>query len=475
MNFMYIDLGLLLVFCIFIAIFLRKNRKKLKKEGIFLLYKTKIGLRFIESFSKKYKKPLKVIAYISITFGYFAMVLMIVLLIYNVVVLAKMPEIITAPPIMPIIPYAPQIFKIPGLPDFYFIHWILILLVLAITHEFAHGIFARLSGIKIKSTGFGFLGPIIMAFVEQDEKQMVRRKKKDQLAMLSAGPFSNFVFCIIFSIIFLIFMNLSVVPTTPYYAGTIINSSQIESFNINGQTIPYAQFVDISKNEIENLPEKFTLNTDNETFVLTKELFSEELSLFKMNNDSLVGVYYNSPFINADVKGEIMKINGISSKDPKVFDEFKKIMPYQQITIETTKGVYEITADKTPTNESKGFIGLAYAPKLTGFLGKMQEFIMPQKNVFMAYGPRYNVDIYYFLWSFLLWLVILLFAVATFNMLPFAFLDGGRFFYLTALAITKKKKSAELLYKIASVFIILILVVMMLVWAYRMWLYKIFI
>jgi len=70
---------------------------------------------------------------------------------------------------------------------------------------------------------------------------------------------------------------------------------------------------------------------------------------------------------------------------------------------------------------------------------------------------------------------MLLFAVATFNMLPFAFLDGGKFFYLTALAITKKKKSAELIYRIASIFIILIFIAMMLVWAYRMWLYKLFV
>jgi len=472
---MYIDLGLLLVFCIFIAIFLRKNRKKLKKDGIFLLYKTKIGLKFIEKFSKTFEKPLKKIAYISITFGYLAMILMVVLLVYNVIILAQMPKIIEAPPIMPIIPYAPQIFNIPGLPDFYFIHWIVILMILAVTHEFAHGIYARLYGIKIKSTGFGFLGPVILAFVEQDEKQMNRKKKKYQLAMLSAGPFSNFVFCILFGILFLLFLNLSIVPTTPFYASTIINSSQIDYLSINNESISYADFANLNKNQLKDLPEKIFVQTDNATFVLTQQTFLEQLPEIKNHTNGSILVYYNSPFIKLGVKGELLKVNEISVKDPKIFDELQKIEPSQQVKIETSKGIYLLVADKNPSNSSRGFIGLAYLPQSNSFGDKLQEIFTPIKNPFMNYGPAYNHEVYSFFSTMFFWLVMLLFSVATFNMLPFAFLDGGKFFYLTVLAITKKKKSAELVYKIASIFIILIFVAMVLVWVYRMWIIKLFI
>jgi membrane-associated protease RseP (regulator of RpoE activity) len=473
---MYIDLGLLVIFCILVAIFLNKKRKKLKKEGIFLLYKTKIGLKFIDNFARRFAKPLNFIAYISITFGYLAMIIMVILLIYNVIVLAQMPEVISAPPIMPVIPYAPQIFKIPGLPDFYFIHWIVILIVLAITHEFAHGIFARLKGIRIKSTGFGFLGPVILAFVEQDEKQMNKKKKKDQLAMLSAGPFSNFVFCIVFGLLFLLFLNLSIIPTTPLYAGTTINSSQIDSLVINHDIFNYSDFSSLNKNEFKNLPDKILVNADNITYVLTQSSFLGQLDKIQNHTETPIVVYYNSPLINLGIKGELLKINGIEVKHPQIFDELQKIEPYQQIKIETSKGNYLLVADKNPNNASKGFIGLNYRMTSNTFADKFQRTLTPlNRNPFMSYGPAYNNDLYTFFSTFFFWMVMLLFAVATFNMLPFAFLDGGKFFYLTALAITKKKKSAELIYRIASIFIILIFIAMMLVWAYRMWLYKLFV
>ena len=476
-NFIYIDLALLAIFCIWVFLFLRKNKDKVKKEGIFLLYKTKVGLKFIDNIAKKHPKFLKVMAYVSITFGFIAMIFMIWLLIENVVLLAKIPEAIKTPPILPVLPYVPQLFKIPGLPDFYFIHWIIILVILATTHEFAHGIYARLYNVRIKSTGFGFLGPIIMAFVEQDEKQMNRKKNKEQMAILSAGPFSNFIFMIIFGLIFILFLSLSIAPITPFYAATAINSSQINSLNINGNEIYPSSFTNLSLNDIEkNLPDKFFLNiqinkenlTENKTFILTKDYFIQQFSQIKDHGNETVVIYYNAPLINSNIQGEIKKINGISVENQSIYQELTKIQPYQQISVETTKGVYNIIADKNPSNESRGFIGISYSPKATNTAGKIISFFSPAKNPFMNYGPRYNQEVFSFFSTLFIWLILLCFAVATFNMLPFAFLDGGKFFYLAMLSITKKKKLSEGLYKAASILVIIILIAMMVVWLVRM-------
>jgi membrane-associated protease RseP (regulator of RpoE activity) len=470
MNFFYIDLALLIFFCIFVTIFLYKNKKKVKREGLFFLYKTKHGLKFMDNFSKRFSKQLKVISYISITFGYVAMIAMIALLIDNVVLLAKMPEVIKAPPIMPVIPYAPQIFKVPNLPNFYFIHWIIIIAILAITHEFAHGIFARLYKIKVKSTGFGFLGPLPLAFVELDDKQMAKKKNKAQLSVLSAGSFSNFVFLIIFGLIFLLILSVSFHATTPLYAGTMINATEIKTININQLNYSLSEIKDLNL----IIPEKITVYTENQSFILTKDLFLEEKSsLIKPENQTVI-VYYNAPLINADIKGEILEINGIKTTDKEIFNMFNHTSPGQEIDIKTTKDTYRIIAAQNPGNSSKGFIGISYRPESTSFIGKIQDNLMRMKNPFMNY-ESFNKDIFSFISLLFFWLLMFLFAVSTLNMLPFAFFDGGKFFFITMLALTKSKKKAELSYKIANIFIILIILAMMLVWAYRMWLFKLFI
>ena len=160
MEFIYYDLIFLVLFTIFVVLFLYRHITKIEKEGIFFLYKTKFGIKFINRFSKKFKKPLEVISYIVITFGYLAMTAMVVLLVISTIIILKLPQAVAAkaPPVIPFLPYIPQVFKIPGLPNFYFIQWLIIIIIIAITHEFAHGIFARLNKVKIKSTGFGFLG-----------------------------------------------------------------------------------------------------------------------------------------------------------------------------------------------------------------------------------------------------------------------------------------------------------------------------
>jgi membrane-associated protease RseP (regulator of RpoE activity) len=470
---MYIDLGLLVVFCILISIFLYKKRHNIKREGFFFLYKSKFGLKFMDNFSKKFHKQLNTIAYISITFGYFAMVAMVALLIYNIFVLIKMPVITNAPPIMPVIPYAPQIFKIQGLPNFYFIDWIIILAIMAITHEFAHGIFSRQAKVKVKSSGFGFLGPLPLAFVEPDEKALSKKKKKDQLAMLSAGSFSNFVFFIIFGLIFVLFLSLSFHATTPLYGGALINTSQIESIQI-GQTNYTLSEINSTILSNKLIPDKNIVYTSNGSYILTKSLITQQSSsLLKPVNQTIVA-YYNAPFINANIQGEILEINDLKYSDPKIFSMLNSTVPGQQIEIKTTKDTYTLTASQNPTNSSKGFIGMNYRSPPKTFAEKLQSWAMSMNNPFMSYEP-FNSDIFSFISIFMFWLIMLLFAISTFNMLPFGFLDGGKFFYLTMLGITKSKKHSEFWYKIASLIVVLIIVAMVFVWLWRMYLFKIFI
>ena len=145
MSFVIYDLTFLALFVIFVAIFLFRKRENLKKEGLLFLYRTSWGIKLINYVGAKYKKTLKFLSYVSIGMGYILMVSMLYLLGKIIWIYLFMPEIVKAvkvPPITPLIPYLPQIFKIDFLPPFYFTYWIAILAIIAITHEFAHGIFA---------------------------------------------------------------------------------------------------------------------------------------------------------------------------------------------------------------------------------------------------------------------------------------------------------------------------------------------
>ncbi|MDD5181976.1 MAG: M50 family metallopeptidase [Candidatus Nanoarchaeia archaeon] len=82
--------------------------------------------------------------------------------------------------------------RIPGSPIFIpFWYGIISIAVLAVVHECAHGIIAAMEGVRIKSTGFGFLAIIPLAFVELDEDQMKDIPPLSRLRISAAGAFAN--------------------------------------------------------------------------------------------------------------------------------------------------------------------------------------------------------------------------------------------------------------------------------------------
>jgi len=228
-------------FLIVFSLLLYIRRKNLKREGRLYLYRTIWGIRLINYIGNKYKRTLKALSYVSVALGYLLMI-GIFYLIYTIVkIYVFSPSIVRAikvPPIMPLVPYLPQIFKLEFLPPFYFTYWIVIIAIIAITHEMAHGIFAAYNKIKIKTTGFGFFPfflPIFLAaFVELDEKVMAKRKKFSQLAVLGAGTFANVLTAILFFGVLLIFFSMAFAPSGiifDTYATSTIAIAGISSIN----------------------------------------------------------------------------------------------------------------------------------------------------------------------------------------------------------------------------------------------------
>ena len=189
--------------------FLNKERVKVEKilfPFIYMvLYRTKIGLLFMDKIAKKYPRAVQAFAFFSIVFGFLGMIAILVLLINGVYAFL----FAGAPP--PVAPLFPGVKTVPGLPVLSFFHWIIAIFILAGIHEFSHGLIARLYDVKVKSSGFAvfaFLLPIIpAAFVEPDEKELASKKSKEQLGVLAAGSFSNLIIAGIFFLIFVFVMT----------------------------------------------------------------------------------------------------------------------------------------------------------------------------------------------------------------------------------------------------------------------------
>ena len=188
-----------IVFLIFLSIFVFLNRKKLATHGLFPLfyfsmYKTRFGIKFMDYFSKKFRKLLVFIGYAGIAIGFIGMAILSFSLVQNIYNLFTKPE--AAPGVGLVLP-----FEVKGAVFVPFFYWIISIFIIALVHEFAHGIIARAHDVKVKSSGFAFLEiliPIIpAAFVEPDEKVLRKKSHRQQLSVFAAGPLANIILAFI--------------------------------------------------------------------------------------------------------------------------------------------------------------------------------------------------------------------------------------------------------------------------------------
>jgi len=488
MGFLLYDIIFLVVFSLFVIIFLYKRRKNLKREGILYLYRTQVGVKFINFIGGKYKKTLKVLSYFVVIVGYGLMIAMVYLLGKTVYLFFKFPEVVRAikvPPIMPLIPYLPSIFKIEFLPPFYFTYWIIAIAIIAASHEFSHGFFAKFNNIKIKSTGFGFLGPFLAAFVEPDEAHMQKKPVFSQLSVLSAGSFANVIMTIVFSIIiylffFLTFTQAGAVFNTYHYE--IINVTSISS--IGNYSIENANAEDILaliKNK--ELGNALVINLNGKELNLTKIKANDRIYFMDIKSlegqlkteQEQVALYSDMPAIKSGLKGTVVEFNSVKIKNnEELAREISKHKPGDDVTIKTKFNnsilSYSLQLAEHPENKNKAFLGVAnFVEKRTGISGFFYKVLTLFKKIGTAYEPRFDGDLILFIYNLLWWIVIINASVALVNMLPVGIFDGGRVFYLTALFLTKKEKLSKKLFVVITYIILFAFLSLMVAWFLSFW------
>lgn len=464
MSFVIYDITFLILFVLVGFIFLHKHRSKLKREGLLYLYRTSIGLKIIDSTATKFKKTLYYSQYLIIACGYVLMGLMIWALakfswLYMTSPIAA--KALRIPVLTPLFPYVDRLFGNGLLPPFYFTYWIIAIAVIAISHEFAHGIIARLNKIKVHSTGFGFLGPFLAAFVEPDEKQMQKSKIFPQLSILAAGTFANIVMTVLFTIVIFIFFSLAFVPAGVYfnsYSMSLVNNSQITE--VNGFILNNSAGI---LEQIGNLNQSVTtIKADNQTYFTTPLFISYSIE----NNLSQIVAYDNSPAFNSNLSGAISEINGVKITSYNILNStLHNYKPGDNIIVKTqdVNGEKEYNLTLSSKN-NQPFLGIGISPaKSNGVLGWIFNFISKIKDPGIYYISEMG-DFGIFIYNLLWWIIFINLGVALTNMLPVGIFDGGRFFYLTILAITKKEKVASAAFKISTWIILLLVLVLMLKW-----------
>ena len=420
---MNLDLLFAIIFYSIILVLFFKYRSRFEVQGkIVALFKTQLGIKWMESISKKDDHkwlvvsgyillitgiilgvfgfvtnhhlmlvlgsfslffglllaiPLNLWGHIGTTIGFIGMAMILFLLVKGTVTMLFVPD---APPaVAPVLPGV----SVPGLPNLSFWHWIVAIFLVATVHEFSHGIWARLYKIKIKSSGFLFFGPILGAFVEPEEKELIKKSKPAQLAVFAAGPFSN----VVFGVFFLLIMNFI---TGPLYGNVY------EGTGINIKTI------------IENQP-------------AAQAGLVAPITIYEINGQKTTS---SDTFLNAT----------------------SSLKPTDKVKILTDKGAYNIIAAKNPDNESRGFIGVA------DFSLKAES----KKAIVEKYGSFLPAAVSW-INMLVFWLVVMNFGIGLFNLLPLGPIDGGRMFLTAMLGIFKNEKTAKKVWGFVSFFCLLLI------------------
>ena len=466
MSFYIYDLIFLVLFATFLFVFLHSGKKNLKREGLLILYKAAWGIKLIDYIGKRFKRTFKVLSYVSVITGYILMATMFYFLGKIVYIYITMPSLVKAikvPPIMPLVPYIDKVVPNLGLPSFYFTYFIVIIAIIAISHEFAHGIFAAHNKVKVKSTGFGFFPfflPIFLAaFVELDEKKMKMKNKFPQLAILSAGTFANVLTAILFFGVLFVFFSFAFTPSGiefNEYAYTSVAVGAISSVNgIQLENVNFDEFVNFlnknGSNEIEFEGRKY-VGVD-----------------FFVNTNEYVNLYYDAPAINAKLENVILKINGEEIKNiDNLRDEISKYSPGEKITLNVLGNDgsdynKDLILGENPENKNKAWLGIGFSEQGNKrIIGKVYSALnFKEPHVYYKSNFGASLFIYYLLW----WIILISISVALINMLPVGIFDGGRFFYLTILGITKSEKIAKNSFAFSTYFILFLLLLLMFFWA----------
>lgn len=282
----------IIAFYLLLALFFFWKRQKVERQAkIILLYRTKWGLQWMEKYAQKFREWIILLGYIGVGAGYVGLVFISYILIKNLY------ELVTHPAATSGVSLVLPGINVPGLGILPFWYWLIAIFIIAVIHEFAHGIVARAHNIEVKNTGIVLFGPIIGAFVEPNEKKLQKEKDITQYSVLAAGAFSNIALAII-ALVAVLFVF------TPLQ-NSMINPVGFTFQSYYNETTPFAQ---------AEIPPGVVITGINDEKTLNFQEFNTRLN---------------------------------------------KHSPGEEIIVSTTAKEYNITLAQSPDDPNQGFLGIS--------------------------------------------------------------------------------------------------------------------
>ena len=395
---MVVNYAFLLVIMVILIVFILKNKKKVAVEKFlwyfiyFVMYRTKRGLKLIDNIAKKYKRLVKIFAVSGVVAGFVGMGFITVFFVKGFIdfllsTLNLMPSYVSPMALVLPFPVKGAVFVPP-------IYWLLSIIVLAVCHEGAHGIVARRNKIKLHSTGFAILGviaPILpAAFVEPDEKDLLKKKPWQQIEMYSAGPFANII---LFGVFFLIF--------------SLLSSYVLAPINVAYQPMANVMY-----------------SYDSVEFV---DYFEKDYSPAYLNS-----IPVNTTYVKIDGKP-------IFESGKNNFEQIlSNSKPGDVVSLENENGsIYNVVLSVNPEVLKSQNLASTQDP---GFLGVTLRYAGEE----FSFGNLFKDIAIKFMMGLFFWLALLNIGVGLFNLLPMGPLDGGRILLTTFTKFFGEEKGKKL-------------------------------
>jgi len=400
----------IIIFYAIVALVIFLTRKKWTFQSKFIaLLKTKVGIHLMNKWGEKAGPLIRGLGTIGIYVGFAGMIFITFIILKGMYELIFVPG---APPtISPVIPGV----KIPGTElEVPFWEGIIALFVTIVIHEFAHGVVAAAHKIKVKASGLVWFGPLPGAFVEPDEKQLLKSTQKKQLSVYAAGPFSNVLVALLLIIL------CGFVPLLAFGMGFYSEGLQEVS-----DTIAPLNIVKLRG------------------------------GLYEATGLNITGVIPGSGAEQAGITNGtvINKVNGIPISDQELFEqeliEFTKLHPGDTVEFSNDQTTYTIVAGQHPDNITRGQLGIYFDPFL------VTEVSSEAEEKYGAWIPIIN-----YTHQQILWIILLMLGIGLANLLPLGPVDGGRMFLIALEKFFPKKKARKIWSKISLVVLILILILL---------------
>ncbi len=361
-----------ILFVVTMGIFLYMHRSKLSVHKIlgpiiyFAMYRGGWGLNAMDRLAKMFPRFMRWLFYFGIVVGFIGMFAMSWFLVDSTIKIFTQPG--GMPGIQPVLPVsAPGVFFVP------FAYWILSIFVVAVIHEFAHGVASRAHNIPVKSSGFAFLGIIIpivpAAFVEPDEKKIVKRPLSQQLSVFAAGPLAN----VLMALALIVLLGFGVPGLSPEMG---------------------------KKFAIIDMPGVVNGMFDN---VLVINAVEEDM-----------------PAYSAGIRQGmvISAIDGLSVTDSELQEVLVAKKPGDELSVVIDGAPKTITLVASKTEPSRGVLGV-----------QLSQERIPNPSAVAKYGHA-GVTITLWIFELIVFVWLLSLGIGLFNLLPMGPLDGGRMFQL---------------------------------------------